>query len=345
MSDGDILFDRPGGLGLITLNRPKALNAITLDMVRAMAAQLDAWEVDPKVHAVLIRGAGGKAFAAGGDILRLYKAMGDPSDGYPVPFFAEEYALNRRIKHYSKPYVALYNGIVMGGGVGVSVHGSRRIAADNTMFAMPETGIGFFPDVGGAYFLPRLKGSLGRYMALTGGRLDGGDCVAEGLADAYVPTERHDDLIAALTVNKDVDAAIASVAEPAPEGRLTARRDAIAVLFGRPTVTDVLAALEVADTDWAADQLKAIRQKSPLSCVVTWEQLERGARLDFDGCMKLEYRLALACCRTGEFREGVRALIVDKDNKPNWLHPSIEAVPEADMLKHFEAPATGDLAF
>lgn len=342
MSD-DILFERRGGLALVTLNRPKALNAITLDMVRALDRALDDWAADDRVERVMIRGAGGKAFAAGGDIQRLYDAMSDPADDYPIRFFAEEYALNRKIKRYPKPYVALYNGIVMGGGVGVSVHGAYRIATDLTTFAMPETGIGFFPDVGGTYFLPRLKGGLGNYMALTGGRLDGGDCVAEGLADAFMPAERTEALIAALADADDVDAAIRSVAAAPPTGRLAKDRQAVAVCFDRPSLGDIVAALEVAGAEWADTQLKALRSKSPLSIAVAWEQLRRGAALDFDACLVLEYRMALASCLAGDFREGVRALIVDKDNAPAWRHARVEDVPEADVLAHFQAPTVGDL--
>lgn len=344
MSD-DILFERRGNLGLITLNRPKALNAISLEMVRGMAKQLTAWAEDDGVKAVMIQGAGGKAFAAGGDIQRLYDAMTADDDPYPVPFFAEEYRLNRQIKRFPKPFVAFYNGIVMGGGVGVSVHGSHRIATDLTSFAMPETGIGFFPDVGGTYFLPRLKGGLGNYMAMTGGRLDGGDCVAEGLADAYLPADRADALITVLSQADDPAAAIATLAEPPPEGRLGRDRQAVAVCFDRATTNDVFAALEMAGTDWAEKQTKAIRSKSPLSIAIAWEQLRRGAKLNFDACLTLEYRIALAACRTGEFREGVRALIVDKDNTPAWRHARVEDVPASETLAHFEAPPEGDLTF
>lgn len=339
----DILFERRGGLALVTLNRPKALNAITLDMVRAFRAKLDAWAEDDGVTAVMIQGAGGKAFAAGGDIQRLYDAMSDPDDRYPEKFFAEEYSLNARIKRYPKPYIALYNGIVMGGGVGVSVHGSHRIATDATTFAMPETGIGFFPDVGGTYFLPRLESGLGQYMALTGGRLDGGDCVTEGLADAYLPVEKTEALIDALADAVDIDAAIARVAEPAPTGRLAAERENVAACFEQATAGDVFATLEAAATDWAAKQLKAVRSKSPLSVAVAWEQLKRGAELDFDDCLRLEYRIALASCAAGDFKEGVRALIVDKDNAPKWRHARVEDVPAEEVQAHFEAPSAGDM--
>ena len=341
----DILFETRGALGLVTLNRPKALNAITLDMVRRLTAQLDAWEADDAVRAILILGAGGRAFAAGGDIQRLFHAMSDPADDYPVHFFAEEYALNRRIKLFPKPYVALYNGIVMGGGVGVSVHGRIRIATDKTVFAMPETGIGFFPDVGGTYFLPRLKDGLGAYMALTGGRLDGGDCVAEGLADYYLPVERTDALIDALAAGGDAAAAVASVGETAPEGKLAPVRKDIARCFDKPDLIEAVAALEADGGAWAEKQVGAIRSKSPLSGRIAWEQLRRGAALDFDGCLALEYRMALAACRAGDFREGVRALIVDKDNQPQWRHARIEDVPDAEVAAHFAPPDAGDLTF
>lgn len=343
----DILFEERGGLRLITLNRPKALNAISLAMVRAMADKLSAWATDAAVQSVMIMGAGGKAFAAGGDIQKLFDEMTAKDLAYPQDFFAEEYRLNAAIKAYPKPYVALYNGIVMGGGVGVSVHGSHRIATDATTFAMPETGIGFFPDVGGTYFLPRLKDGLGQYMALTGGRLDGGDCVAEGLADGYLPVAKADALITALAdaPSNGVDAAIASVTETAPEGRLVANRADIQACFDQPNLQAVLDTLASSEREWAAKQLRAIRSKSPLSVAIAWEQLQQGAKLDFEGCLTLEYRIALTSFQLGEFREGVRALIVDKDNQPKWRDARIEDVSDADVQAHFQPPAIGDLTF
>jgi enoyl-CoA hydratase len=260
-------------------------------------------------------------------------------------FFAEEYQLNRKIKRFPKPYIAIYNGIVMGGGVGVSVHGSYRIATDATTLAMPETGIGFFPDVGGTYFMPRLRGGLGNYMALTGARLNGGDCVAEGLADFYMPVSKIDSLLSALAETDDIDATLARMSVAPPIGKLSADREAIDHCFKQATVDEVIKVLEVTDTDWANLQLKIIRQKSPLSIAVTWEQLRRGATLSFEDCLRLEYRIALASCQTGEFREGVRALLVDKDNQPKWQHNRIEDVSAADILFHFEEPKSGDMSF
>jgi enoyl-CoA hydratase len=343
----DILFEERGGLRLITLNRPKALNAISLAMVRAMAEKLAAWAEDDAVQLVMILGAGGKAFAAGGDIQKLFDEMTAGDMTYPQAFFGEEYRLNNVIKTYPKPFVALYNGIVMGGGVGVSVHGGHRIATDATTFAMPETGIGFFPDVGGTYFLPRLNNGLGQYMALTGGRLDGGDCVAEGLADAYLPVAKTDALIAALAEasSANVQSAIQNVAEPAPAGRLAGNRKDVTAAFDRPSLNAVLEALTASDNEWAAKQLKVLHSKSPLSVALAWEQLERGAKLDFEGCLTLEYRIALKSFQMGEFREGVRALIVDKDNQPKWRDARIEDVAPSDVQAHFEVPEIGDLTF
>jgi enoyl-CoA hydratase len=344
---GDILFEERGGLRLITLNRPKALNAISLAMVRAMADKLAAWAEDHTVQSVMILGAGGKAFAAGGDIQKLFDEMTVGNMNYAQEFFGEEYRLNNVIKTYPKPYIALYNGIVMGGGVGVSVHGGYRIATDTTTFAMPETGIGFFPDVGGTYFLPRLKSGLGQYMALTGGRLDGGDCVAEGLADTYVPVAQTDALIVALETasSANVRSAIQSNAGPAPTGRLAGNRAEVTAAFDQPNLNAVLETLTASDNEWAAKQLKALRSKSPLSVALAWAQLERGATLDFEGCLTIEYRIALKSFQMGEFREGVRALIVDKDNQPKWRDARIEDVAPSDVQAHFEVPDIGDLTF
>ncbi len=341
----DIVFEERGSVGLITLNRPKALNAISIEMVRAMDATLNKWAVKDTIKAIVIMGAGGKAFAAGGDIQRLYEFMTAKDMSYPIEFFAEEYQLNRKIKRFPKPYIAIYNGIVMGGGVGVSVHGSYRIATDATTLAMPETGIGFFPDVGGTYFMPRLRGGLGNYMALTGARLNGGDCVAEGLADFYMPVSEIDSLLSALAETDDIDATLARMSVAPPIGKLSADREAIDHCFKQATVDEVIKILEVTDTDWANLQLKIIRQKSPLSIAVTWEQLRRGATLSFEDCLQLEYRIALASCQTGEFREGVRALLVDKDNQPKWQHSRIEDVSAADILFHFQEPKSGDMSF
>jgi enoyl-CoA hydratase len=232
----DILFERRGAAGLVTLNRPQALNAVTLGMVRALMRQLQEWRNDPAVTRIVVTAAGGKAFSAGGDIRALYDAGTSGRHAEMLAFYGEEYTLNTVIKHYPKPYVALIDGICMGGGVGVSVHGSHRVAGDRYLFAMPEVGIGFFPDVGATWFLPRLPGELGAYCALSGDRLGAADAVAAEIATHRVASSRLADLAEALCGAAPVDAAIAAFAEPAGEGKLAPHRVAIDRLFAHDRV-------------------------------------------------------------------------------------------------------------
>ncbi|MBR9970988.1 enoyl-CoA hydratase/isomerase family protein [Magnetospirillum sulfuroxidans] len=342
MSEAEILFERQGGLGRIVLNRPKALNALTLDQVHALHPQLEAWAADDAVTVVVIEGAGEKAFCAGGDIRALYDAAKAGQMEHVATFYRDEYRLNRKIKTYGKPYVAMIDGIVMGGGVGVSVHGRYRVAGDRTLFAMPETGIGFFPDVGGAYFLPRCPGQLGMYLGLTGARLKAADCLYAGIATHFVPSARKDEVRAALAEAEDVKAVLdAFHADPGP-APLAARRDLIDRCFAADSYDGVLAALAVEDDAFAADTLAAINGKSPTAGKVAFEQIRRGAALDFDACMAMEFRLSQVYAPAADFIEGIRAVIIDKDGKPVWAEPaSTEAVARAfDTV-----PACGDLSF
>src|SRR5262252_1551974 len=242
----EILFERRGTAGVVILNRPQAVNAVSHAMVRALAQRLADWESDGAVTRVLITASGGRAFSAGGDLRALYDLGRAERYDEALGFFRDEYALNARIKRYRKPYVALVDGIVMGGGVGVSVHGSHRVAGDRFTFAMPEVGIGFFPDVGGTWFLPRLPGELGTYCALTGERLNAADSVAAGIATHRVGSARFPELIEALCGAVPVDALLAAFAEPAGQGPVTARRDAIDRLFRGDQVEDILACLDAA---------------------------------------------------------------------------------------------------
>src|SRR5262249_49356728 len=254
----EILFDRKGAAGLVTLNRPAALNALTHNMVRHLAAKLDAWRDDDGVSRVVIRANGERAFCAGGDLREVteWGKAGRYDDA--LVFWQDEYRLNAAIKRYPKPYVALVDGIVMGGGVGVSVHGSHRVAGDRFLFAMPEVGIGFFPDVGATWFLPRLVGQIGTYCALTGERLKAADGVAAGVATHRVPSARFDDLAEALCGNAPVDATLGAFAEPTRGGGVMVRRTAIDRLFAGNSVEEILAVLDRdakgrgADADWAA---------------------------------------------------------------------------------------------
>src|SRR5262252_4457873 len=246
VDEADILFERRGTAGLVTLNRAHALNAVSHDMVRVLARQLTDWEIDPAVTRVVVMAKGGRAFSAGGDLRALYDLGRAGRYDEALGFFRDEYALNAQIKRYRKPYVALIDGIVMGGGVGVSVHGSHRVAGDRFSFAMPEVGIGFFPDVGGTWFLPRLPGELGAYCALTGERLNAADSVAGGVATHRVASAKFPELIEALCGAVPVDALLAAFAEPAGQGPVTARRDAIDRLFRGDQVEDILACLDAA---------------------------------------------------------------------------------------------------
>jgi enoyl-CoA hydratase/carnithine racemase len=328
----DILFERRGGLGLVTLNRPQALNALTHGMATALDARLAAWAADPAVRVVAITAAGERAFCAGGDIRALH-ATGPEGGAANWPFYHEEYRLNTRIRRFPKPYVAFMDGVVMGGGVGVSIHGSHRVAGDRTLFAMPETGIGLFPDVGGTFFLPRLPGQLGMWLGLTGARLKTADVLAAGICDLCVPTPRRAAALAALETaegtREAVSAALAPLAEAPGGATLPALRPAIDRLFAAGTLPGILAALEADGGPWALAQRDAIRQKSPTSLALTFRQLRLGATLDFGACMAVEYRLARFCVTHPDFYEGVRAVIIDKDNAPRWTPASLEAVDPA----------------
>ena len=347
----EILFERRGSIGIVTLNRPKALNALTLGMIRRMDPQMRAWAADPEVKAVVVQGAGEKAFCAGGDVVSLYEAgkaaRAGQGDGSAIrAFFSEEYVLNRLIKNYPKPYVALIDGISMGGGVGLSEHGSHRVVTERTMFAMPETGIGLYPDVGGTYFLPRLPGQVGTWLGLTGDRLKAADMLHIGAADAYVPSAKLDSLIAALADGVAADEAIARHKEQLGDAPLAAHRDAIDRCYAHDTVEAILAALDAEGTEWAAAQAATLKRVSPTSLKITLEAIRRGGTLDFDGCMKQELRLSLACLLAGhDFYEGIRAVLVDKDKNPRWNPADLAGVSRADVERHFAEAPGGDLEF
>ena len=353
MSDEpEILFDIRGPLAVITLNRPKALNALTLGMIRALQPKLEAWAGDPAVKAVVIEGAGEKAFCAGGDVRAVWQA-GKDGGALTREFFYEEYKLNRTIHVFPKPYVALIDGIVMGGGIGLSVHGSHRIAGDRTLAAMPETAIGLFPDVGGSWFLPRLPGRLGLWMALTGARLKAADALYADVATEYVPSDRHGELEAALTAaladsddaGAAVDAAIADFAADPGLAPLAEQRADIDRLFAADGVAEILAALRADGGAWAAAQLEILESRSPTSMKVTAEQLVRGRDLDFDACMTMEYRMSQAAMADRDFYEGIRAVLVDKDHAPKWQPASLAEVGD-DLVERYFAPlGPRDLTF
>jgi enoyl-CoA hydratase len=354
VGDPGIRFDRRGVAGIVTLNRPAALNAVTLAMVRALTAQLEVWRHDGAVSRVIVS-AEGRAFSAGGDLREIYEAGRAGRQQDSVAFWREEYALNAAIKRYPKPYVALIDGLVMGGGVGVSVHGSHRVAGDRFAFAMPEVGIGFFPDVGATWFLPRLPGKIGTYCALTGERLDAADGVATGVATHRVDSARFGDLADALCGAVSVDAILAAFSassRPAEErsgGPVMARSAAIDRIFAAPAVEDIVMRLEAesstgsGDAQWAHATAAAIRAKAPLSLKIAREQMCRGRNWSFEECMTAEFRIVSRVANGEDFYEGIRAVIIDKDNRPRWRPATLAEVSNETVAGHF-APLDEEFA-
>ena len=325
MSDASVIATREGRIGHILLNRPRTLNALDLGMIRAMTAALAGWRDDPTVHAVVIEGAGDRAFCAGGDIraIRAHALAGD-RDAVEA-FFREEYSLNAMIDEYPKPYVALIDGICMGGGIGVSVHGRVRVTTEAGMFAMPETAIAMFPDVGASFFLPRLPGALGMYLALTGTRLTGADAVHAGLATHFVP--KHALVALRAELPREGVASVAVQACSLPPFSLAARRAAIDHCFGATTVADIITRLEADGSDWARETLATLRGMSPSSVLWSFEIVRRGATRSLRDCLAMELSLTRHVTAHPDFAEGVRAMVVDKDRKPRWSLARIEEVP------------------
>jgi enoyl-CoA hydratase len=354
VGDPGIRFDRRGAAGIVTLHRPAALNAVTLAMVRALAAQLEAWRHDGAVSRVIVT-AQGRVFSAGGDLRQIYEAGRAGRQQDSIAFWREEYALNTAIKRYPKPYVALIDGLVMGGGVGVSVHGSHRVAGDHFAFAMPEVGIGFFPDVGATWFLPRLPGEIGTWCALTGERLDAADGVATGVATHRVDSGRFGDLADALCGAVSVDAILAAFSSASSRavggksgGSVMARRAAIDRIFAAPTVEDILTRLDAeastggGDAPWARAAAAAIRAKAPLSMKIALEQMRRDRDWSFEECMRAEFRIVSRVAYGQDFYEGIRAVIIDKDNRPRWRPATLAEVSDEDVARHF-APLDEEL--
>jgi enoyl-CoA hydratase len=327
MSEAEVLTRIEGRIGRLTLNRPRALHALNLAMCEAMTEALLAWRDDPAVEGVLLDHAGERGFCAGGDI-RMIAESGAGDAVEAKAFFHAEYRLNHLMFVYPKPITAIVDGVVMGGGVGISEPADVRIATERTTYAMPETGIGLFPDVGGGWFLPRLPGETGTWLALTGARLKAADTVALGIHTHFAPAERIDDLKAAiLSGQTDALSSHAGDAGPPP---LAPHREAIDRLFAHDSVEAIFDALETDGSDWALQQLATLRTKSPQSLKVTLRQLRAGRRMtDFAEVMAMEYRLGGRIVRTHDFQEGVRAVIVDKDNAPQWSPSSLEDVSDA----------------
>lgn len=339
----DILVNVRNGVGILTLNRPKAINSLNEVMVAGIAEALDAWEDDDSVHTVLLTGAGERGLCAGGDVVAIYhSAKAGGADARR--FWYDEYLLNSRIGKYPKPYVALMDGIVMGGGVGVAAHGSVRVATDTTKMAMPEVGIGFIPDVGGTYLLSRAPGALGLHAALTGAPFSGADAIAMGFADHFVPHDKLADFTEAI-VDEGVDKALAAYAVEPPPSPLLAQRDWIDDCYSGDTVGDIVAALQNHEAGPANDAADLIATRSPVSLAVTLEAVRRAAKLDtLEDVLRQEYRTSCASLRSHDLVEGIRAQLVDKDRNPKWSPSSIAEVTQADVDAYF-VPADPDLTF
>jgi len=334
-TEPEILFERQGCAGFVTLNRPHALNAATDNMVRQLARQLDLWENDSAIDRVVVRAAGDRAFCAGGDIRALYEQYKSGDVQKSIDFWRVEYTLNHRIKHYPKPYVALIDGIVMGGGVGLSVHGTHRVAGDKYSFAYPEVGIGFFPDVGATHLLPRLPGKIGIWIALTGWRVNADDAIYSGLATHRIASSQFPELERALTTDESVGEILKTFSISRHKGKLEADHPLIDRIFTLPSVEEILGALDGEMNEFASQLARAMRQKSPLSLKIAFEQVQRGGSLDFAEAMQTEFRIVNRVAREPEFYEGIRAVVIDKDNAPKWNPPSLESVSEEKVKSYF----------
>ena len=329
-----VIARRDGRVGRIVLNRPKALNALDLEMIRALTRALEAWADDPHVHAVVIEGAGDRAFCAGGDIRALRQYELDGQHEHAETFFREEYALNLMIARYPKPYAALIDGICMGGGIGVSVHAPYRVASEHAAFAMPETAIGFFPDIGATFFLPRLPGALGVYLGLSGLRVTGADAVHAGFATHFVPRERMPSLSHALA--QDGPAALAEHAAPLPPFSLAPHRETIDRCFGARSVPEIVRRLQADGSEWSHRTLDALRAVSPSALCWTLEAIRRGAERTLPQCQAMELALTRTTMRHPDFVEGVRAMVVDKDRNARWRPPTIDEVDQAAIVAMFD---------
>jgi enoyl-CoA hydratase len=348
LQDGDIIVRKHRALRRITLNRPKALNAITLDMAVTMTSYMREWADDPTVGTVLLDGAGGRAFAAGGDIRALYDAAksGDP---LPERFWATEYRLNVLIARYRKPVIAAMDGVVMGGGVGLASHAAHRVVTERSSIAMPEVGIGFFPDVGTSFLLARAPGSVGAYLTLTGERIGAADAIYSGLADIPIPSARLAELpeaVADCRAATDVRAKLTDMSVPPAPGRLHAARSWIDLCYGANSVEDIVSRLQASEVDAPRAALDAIRKASPTSLKITLRNLREAATFKrVEQSFQQDYRIALACIAGHDFREGIRAAIVDKDRNPVWRPGRIEDVTADIVDRHFKPVGALELQF
>lgn len=330
-------------LGRITLNRPEALNALSFSMIKTLQTQLDLWATDDTIHAVVIDAVPGRAFCAGGDVRALYE-LGRHAPEEALSFFWHEYRLNDSLHHYKKPYVVLMNGITMGGGVGLSLHGDYTLAAEAFLFAMPETAIGFIPDVGSSYLLSRCPSHVGMYLGLTGARIKAAEAYRLGLVHAVVEQEACSSLVNDLTTtdlsvhpHEKVKAIVARYARGLNETEERLPYSKINACFNQPSMLGIMEALEQEGSSWALDTYQTLRKKSPLSLCVTHALLREATTKTIRACLNLEYGVAFHCIQHHDFYEGVRALLIDKDNTPRWEPATIEDVSDEMVACFFQA--------
>ena len=322
-----MLVRRQGRAGRITLNRPHALNALDLPMIHTIAAALESWRDDSGVHLVVIDAAGERAFCAGGDVRMIRSWALNGAHDTVESFFLHEYTLNRAIARYPKPYVAIIDGVCMGGGVGLSVHGSFRVVSEHAQFAMPETHIGMFPDVGGSFILPRLRDAFGMYLGLTGARADGADACWLGLATHYMPRAAMAGLADALAEHGL--GALAGRAERPPQGQMQALDDRVAASFRTESAAQIVDRLSGMDDEWARTTLSALRAASPTALLTSFDLIRASAERTFEECQAAELALTRHMTRHPDFAEGVRAMLVDKDRNPRWSPARLEDVDPA----------------
>ncbi len=336
--EAEVLFERRGRLGQIILNRPRAINALTWGMVVAIQTKLDEWATDDAVETVLLTGSGERGLCAGGDIVTLYNDAKSGASDTSSQFWADEYRLNSCIANYPKPYVAIMDGIVLGGGIGLSAHGSHRVVTERSKIGMPETGIGFFPDVGGTWLLSHAPGELGTHLALTAGSVGAGDAIAVGLADSFVESSDLPVLLESLETT-DASTAIAAVAQEPPASELLARKERIDEAYSADTVAEIV--------EWLGDDAAAdlIRAKSPTALSVTLEAMRRARRFpSLEDALSQEFRMATRAVHSHDFAEGVRAQVIDKDRQPKWLPATLAGVRPEAVAAYFE-PIQHELEF
>jgi enoyl-CoA hydratase len=336
--ESELLLETRGRIGLITLNKPKALNALSMTMVERMHPQIVKWAKDDAIGAVVIQGAGEKAFCAGGDIRDMYRNRGTD---FGAVYYAAEYLLNVGIHTFPKPFIALMDGVTMGGGAGVSIHGSHRVVTERTMFAMPETGIGLFPDIGASWFLSCCPGQIGMYLGLTGHRMRAADCLYAGIGDFYIESICQVKLLAALSGAIEIDElsvnkVLKFFATDPGVSPLAEHREAIDRCFAGNSVSAILESLESEDTDWAREQLAILAYKSPTALKLTYRQLRVGPGVEsIADVMRMEYRMAVRIYRGDDLFEGIRAVVIDKDGAPKWQPDSLDTVSDADIDEYF----------